>query len=1203
MTTQKREGYGSILVVDDELANLHLLSQILTQKGYKVRAAKTGREAVSSVYSEPPNLILLDIKLPDIKGYEVCRILKSNENSKDIPIIFLSALTETSEKLHAFEVGAVDYITKPFVHEEVLVRVQTHLAIFQLHSQLEDQTRKLQFANNQLTLEVKQREQKEIALKSSEKRFRDLFNNSTAVKLVLDPDTGDILEANRAAADFYGWSIDRLKQMRIQEVNLLPEADIQSVVQSIRSTGWGNHEFQNRLSDGSIRDVEIFSSKIELEGKDQIYFQIHDITDRKNAEQKLRDIELLKREEDVKRQIEARYSATFSALNDGLWDWHVPSGEAIFSEVYYEMLGYNNHEFPANYESWRRLVHPADIGRVEQVLKRSLASEQGFNVDLRMKMKSSEWKWVAIRGKSIESDSQNKPLRMVGTLSDISERKEAERKLTESHDLLNNLACLVPGVVYQYRLYPDGHSAFPYSSPGMNTIYEVSPEDVKEDAFQVFGRLHPEDRDRVAENIFESARSLETFYCEFRVVLPRQGLRWRWSQAQPQRMKDGSTLWHGIISDITERKQAEEILRASEEDLRESQRIAHVGSWRLDLATNHVVWSDELYKMYGFDPTQAPPPFTEHQKLFTPDSWHKLATALQKTRDTGSPYDLELETLRVDGSRGWMWVHGMSVLDTNGSTIGLRGVAQDITERKQAAERIRESNEYLENLINNANVPIVVWNLQFEITRFNHAFEELTGRNSPEVLGKTVEILFPPEQTTKTMTLLEGTLKGEPLKHIEISIQHLDGSTRTVLWNSATIFGPDRITPLTVIAQGYDITERKQAEEEKAKLSAQLQQAQKMEAIGTLAGGIAHDFNNILGAIMGYAELAQDDSSPGSLVCDDIDQIIKASNRAKDLVQQILAFSRQTETDHIPLQPGIIVKEALKMLRSSLPTTIEIKQNIDPEAGMIHADPSQIHQLMVNLCTNAFHAMEELGGTLTISLQKIIVSLKDLSSEPQVEPGNFIELSVEDTGTGIAPEIQEKIFDPFFTTKEVGKGTGMGLAIIHGIVKSYKGFVTCQSEPGKGTIFKLYLPIIEDLVSCEIENVVLNTTNIGNERILFIDDDELMAAMGQRILERQGYLVTVKKNSIEALNTFQNQPDEFDLVITDQTMPGMTGFDLARRILQIRPQMPIILCTGYSSLITEDKVKAAGIKGFAYKPLAKKNISELIRKVLDEKTN
>ena len=642
-----------------------------------------------------------------------------------------------------------------------------------------------------------------------------------------------------------------------------------------------------------------------------------------------------------------------------------------------------------------------------------------------------------------------------------------------------------------------------------------------------------------------------------------------------------------------------EALREREEDLRESQRIAHVGSWRLDVASNQVVWSDELYKMYGFDPELPPPPYTEHQKLFTPESWNKLSVALQTTRETGTPYDLELETLQADGSHGWMWVHGMAVLNASGVSIGLRGVAQDITERKRTEEKIRESNEYLENLITYANVPIIVWDMQFRITRFNHAFEQITGRSADEVKGEPIEILFPSAQVEKSMVLIKETLKGERWQDIEINIQHRDGSVRTVLWNSATIHGADGNIPIAIIAQGYDITERKQAEEEKKKLTIQLYQAQKMEAIGTLAGGIAHDFINILGAILGYAEMIRDDCPTNSIVAHDIDQVIKAGNRAKELVKQILAFSRQSEATKLPVQPAPIITEAIKMLRASLPTTITIEQDIDSEAGVILADPTQIHQILMNLGTNAFHAMEINGGTLTISLHKKTLHQEDLGSEKHMRPGRFVQFSIKDTGVGIAPEILNRIFDPYFTTKEVGKGTGMGLAMVHGIVQSYGGSITCNSQLGKGTIFQIMLPVVETDFLQETEPTEL--IPVGREHILLVDDEEMLIELSKVMLERLGYRVTTRTSSIEALTTFRNQPKSFDLMITDQTMPGLTGVDLARLRLQIRPDLPIILCTGYSTLISEEKAESLGIKGFALKPLTKKDMGILIRKVLDGK--
>ncbi len=394
-----------------------------------------------------------------------------------------------------------------------------------------------------------------------------------------------------------------------------------------------------------------------------------------------------------------------------------------------------------------------------------------------------------------------------------------------------------------------------------------------------------------------------------------------------------------------------------------------------------------------------------------------------------------------------------------------------------------------------------------------------------------------------------------------------------------------------------DITERKQGEEKYQRLQDQLQQAQKMEAIGTLAGGIAHDFNNILGAILGYAEMAKEDCLSGSVNPSDLEQVIQAGNRARDLVKQILAFSRQSEAEKTPVRPAPIIKESIKLLRSSLPATIDIQQDMDPDTALVMADATQFHQIIMNLCTNAYHAMEETGGTLSISLKNKNFNQQDLASVPEIRVGQFVQLSIRDSGAGITPGIRERIFDPYFTTKATGKGTGMGLAIVHGIVKSYGGFITCNSWIGEGTVFEINLPAVLEQPVPEQE---IDMIPAGTERILFVDDEEMLIRMGQTMLERLGYTVTVKKSSFEALTTFINQPEAFDLVITDQTMPGMTGFDLARRMLQIQPRLPIILCTGYSNQVSEEKAKASGIKGFILKPLVRNDFAALIRKVLDD---
>ena len=387
---------------------------------------------------------------------------------------------------------------------------------------------------------------------------------------------------------------------------------------------------------------------------------------------------------------------------------------------------------------------------------------------------------------------------------------------------------------------------------------------------------------------------------------------------------------------------------------------------------------------------------------------------------------------------------------------------------------------------------------------------------------------------------------------------------------------------------------------EKDKIEAQLRQAQKMEAIGTLAGGIAHDFNNILGAILGYAELARDETPPGSTVADDLNSVLEAGYRAKGLVQQILAFSRQAETECLPLQPALIVKEVAKMLRSSLPSTIDIALDVADGMAYVFADPTQIHQIFMNLCTNAFHAMEDSGGRLSITAKTVVLGDDALPEAEDLRPGSYLRLSVGDTGPGIAPEIRDKIFDPYFSTKTLDKGTGLGLAIVHGIVRSCHGFITVDSQEGRGSIFHLFLPVVE--IAAVPEGIDQQTEPTGNERILFVDDEVMLVAVGRHILEKLGYRVTACNSSLDAWETFQRQPDRFDLVISDQTMPGMTGLELAKRILQLRPEMPVIICTGFSSVISAEKANALGIRQLAMKPLDKGDFARVIRKVLDGPT-
>jgi PAS domain S-box-containing protein len=416
--------------------------------------------------------------------------------------------------------------------------------------------------------------------------------------------------------------------------------------------------------------------------------------------------------------------------------------------------------------------------------------------------------------------------------------------------------------------------------------------------------------------------------------------------------------------------------------------------------------------------------------------------------------------------------------------------------------------------------------------------------------------------------------------------------------NSENEYSKGDLKAIEQIGELYALAiQRAYHENEKEALEDQMRQMQKMEAIGTLAGGIAHDFNNILQPIMGYANMALKSMNESDSNFKYLSSVLVASRRARELVQQILTFARKSEKEHQPVQVQLIVKEALKLLRSSLPSTIEIRQQIGRSCGMVMADPTTIHQIVMNLTTNAYHAMLETGGLMEVSLKQVQLKMEDIAEE-NINPGNYVCLGVSDTGIGMSQELMIKIFDPYFTTKDRKKGTGLGLSVVRGIVKNCGGTIRVSSEPGKGSRFDVYLPeLIEESVAIEPNKIKQPIT--GTESILLVDDESSIIELNREMLQELGYQVTDRSSSVEALEVFKSQVDRFDLVITDMTMPNMTGTDLAKQMLAIKPDLPIILCTGFSELINEENARAMGIKKLLMKPASQDQLGQSIREALD----
>ena len=476
------------------------------------------------------------------------------------------------------------------------------------------------------------------------------------------------------------------------------------------------------------------------------------------------------------------------------------------------------------------------------------------------------------------------------------------------------------------------------------------------------------------------------------------------------------------------------------------------------------------------------------------------------------------------------------------------------------------------------------------VTMTGYTAEELIGRNFHQTLhySKPDATPYPAIECPHYNAVRAGI--PSPLQ--DELLWRKDGSSFYASYRTMPMMEEGEVMGAVLVMR--DVTERKQAEELRNELEGQLRRAQQMESLGVLAGGITHEFNNIMGIVLGYAELCWLKTGSNSPLGKDLEPIIQAGYRARDLVKQIGALRQRGKPERHPLQVYLIVKEGLKLLRASLPSTIEIRSEVASKANVL-ADPTQIHQILMNLCTNAAQAMGESGGLLEVHLTN---TAEHTVLPPGLSPGPYVQLTVSGTGLGMSPEVMDRIFEPAFTSKGRGEGTGLGLPVVHSIITHHQGAITVSSEPGKGSTFKVFLPRLED--TAEVTSHRMERLVRGKERILFVDDDEALVKLGQGVLEHLGYEVVALENSLEALALFRQSPGNFDLLITNQTMPHMTGAQLARNVLSLRPDLPIILCTGYSDMIPHIKALGIGIREYLMKPLGLGEFASCVRQVLDE---
>ncbi len=639
-----------------------------------------------------------------------------------------------------------------------------------------------------------------------------------------------------------------------------------------------------------------------------------------------------------------------------------------------------------------------------------------------------------------------------------------------------------------------------------------------------------------------------------------------------------------ISIDITDRKRAEDALKESQERFKKF--------FETNMNYCYMITPDGFIKDINQPALEALGYERDEivgqplAKIYALESLARQMEIFEKWQSGGHIQNEELVIRTKTGEERTVILSAGHVFGSNGEIIHSVSIQTDITERKQdEAERAR-----LASAVEQASEIFVITDLEGAIQYVNPAFERVTGYSAEEAIGQNPRILKSGEhdeafyqnlwQTILSGNIWKGRIKN---KRKDGSLYLEEAEISPVLDNVGAI--------VSFLAVKRDISAEIRMEE-------RLRQVQKMESIGSLAGGIAHDFNNILFPIVGMAELLMEDLSPGSVGHENAQEILKAGKRGSDLVQQILAFSRQAEHKMMPVSIQLVLKEAIKLGRSSIPSYVEISQYFQNDCGLVMADPTQIHQIAMNLITNAFHAVEATGGKIHVKLKETALGGDDIPGS-DFESSRYALLSVSDTGCGISPDVIDKIFDPYFTTKEQGKGTGLGLAVVYGIVKEHGGDIKVYSEVGKGSTFDVYLPLIKKRSHAEsAETVKIHPT--GEEHILLVDDEEVIIRLERQMLERLGYRVSYRTSSPDALKVFSANPYSFDLVITDMTMPTMTGDELARELIAVRGDIPIIICTGFSERIDEAKAATIGIKGVMMKPFVKSEMAGMLRKVLGQ---
>jgi PAS domain S-box-containing protein len=907
-------------------------------------------------------------------------------------------------------------------------------------------------------------------------------------------------------------------------------------------------------------------------------------------------------------QSQQRYALAAAGSDTGVWDWDLVAGTAYESRRARELQGLPLEPETQPLDELRGLLtyHPQDASARALAMQAHLdGATPHYEVEYRVRRADGAYRWVHVRALCTR-DAAGQPLRIAGSVSDIDVRKQAEAALRQSEE---RYALAMTGSNEGHWLWdiPAGRIYVSAKQAELVGLGGGAQTVADGDYFERLP-LHPDDRERVHFNRNEHvAGRTPRLDHEFRIVLPSTGeVRWLHTRAQCFRDADGKPLrLAGSTVDATQRKRAEEALRESEARFAVAVAGADDGIWEWDFVKRLAYGSRRGRELLGLPPQPEVESFeawaAEVAGQIHPDDRPRRDQAIEDHLAGRSPaYVVDFRVRRPDGQWRWVHVHGRCERDAAGRPLRMAGSASDIDDRKRTEEALRESEERYALAMTGWRGGHWVWNEADDRLFVSATVNELFGLPADARIGSRAEFMarvtLHPDDRERVLQLIEAHAQGDGARHdYECRVVLPDGSVRWILNRAQRFAGPDgqgsRVAGVII-----DVTERKQAEGERERLEDQLRQAQKLEAIGTLAGGIAHDFNNILSAILGYGELAQKGAPEGTPLRRHIDASIAAGQRAKSLVERILAFSRSGMGERVPVHVQSVVEEALDAVAASLPAGVTLVRRLGAGDAGVLGDPTQIHQVVMNLCANAVQAMKG-EGRLDVALAPSVLAAPLAVATSTLPAGAYLRLSIADSGSGIAPELLARIFDPFFTTKEVGVGTGLGLSLVHGIVTDLGGGIEVESRVGAGSRFAVFLPTCTTVAPPAAADPGRAEQGHG-EVVLLVDDEEALVRLGEEALAEIGYEPVGFTSSAAALDALRAEPARFDILLTDEAMPGLTGTELARAARALRPELPVVLASGYVTPSLQQRARAAGVAEVLSKPLATAEVARALASAL-----